>query len=90
METRTYLRVLRRRYGLLMTELGTAAGLSNQYLSRAELGYIQATERLEKQIGFAVEAVITRREKELQSLKQDFEIYRGRLLQPAEGMEHDE
>ena len=90
MESKTRVRVLRHRYGLLMTELGTVAGLSNQYLSRAELGYIQATERLEKQLGFAIEILIARREKELQSLKQDYEIYKGRLLRPVEDTEYDE
>lgn len=86
----TCLRMLRHRYGLLLTELGSMAGLSNQYLSRAELGHIQATQRLEEQIGFAVEAVIARREQDLQSLKQDYETYKGRLLQPVEDTEHDE
>ena len=50
MEIKTNLRALRHRYRLSLAELEAASGLSNQYLSRAELGQLSATERLEKQL----------------------------------------
>ena len=50
MEIKTNLRALRHRYRLPLAELEAASGLSNQYLSRAELGQLSATERLEKQL----------------------------------------
>lgn len=90
METTTNLRVLRHRYGLSLTELEAVSRLSNQYISRAELGEIAVTARLENQLESAVEEIIARREAALKSFKTDFQHYRGRLLRPAEDMEHDE
>ena len=43
MEKETNLRALRHRHGVCLTELADACGLSNQYLSRAELGLIPPT-----------------------------------------------
>lgn len=90
MEITTNLRVLRRRYGLSLTELETVTGLSNQYISRAELGEIAATPRLETQLESAVEKIITKREIALRSFKADFQRYRGRLLRPVEDTEYGE
>lgn len=90
MEFITNLRALRLRYGLSLTELEAASGLSNQYISRAELGEIAATPRLEEQLETAVEQIIVKREITLQSFKTDFLRYRGRILRPAEDSEHDE
>lgn len=83
------LRVLRHRYTLRLTELEAVSGLSNQYISQAELGHIQPTKRLEQQMDAAVAAVIIRREKELLALKEDYQKYKGRLLRPAEDTEHE-
>lgn len=90
MEITTNLRVLRRRCGLSLTELETVTGLSNQYISRAELGEIAATPRLETQLESAVEKIIVKREIALQSFKTDFQRYRGRLLRPMEDTEYGE
>lgn len=90
MNITTNLRVLRRRYGLSLADLKAVTGLSNQYISRAELGEIAATPRLEKQLESAVEEIILKRETALQSFKMDFQRYRGRLLRPAEDMEYGE
>ena len=61
MEYETNLRALRHRHGVWLTELADACGLSNQYLSRAELGLIPPTPRLERQLLSALEAVIAHR-----------------------------
>ena len=47
MEHETNLRALRLRHGLQLTELSEVSWLSDQYISRAELGQIAATPRLE-------------------------------------------
>lgn len=46
-EGKTNLRALRLRYDIPLSELSAASGLSNQYISRAELGEISPTPRLE-------------------------------------------
>ena len=89
MEIKTNLRVLRRRHHISLKELAIHAELSNQYISQAELGYIRATERLERQMEAAVAALIARRENDLLALKTDYETYRGRLLRPAEDMDDE-
>ncbi len=90
MKAKTNLRVLRHRHGLRLKELETASGLSNQYISQAELGHIQPTSCLERQMESAVEAVIVQREKDLTDLKKDYQIFKGRLLLPTEGTEHEQ
>lgn len=80
MEIKTNLRALRHRYGLSLAELEAASGLSNQYLSRAELGQLSATERLEKQLASAIESVISDRKAELQALEKDYMAFKGLLL----------
>ena len=56
MEGKTNLRALRLRYDIPLSELSAASGLSNQYISRAELGEISPTPRLEDKLGAAVAA----------------------------------
>ena len=46
----THLRALRRRYHITLDQIAFHAGLSGQYISRAELGEIAATPRLEAQM----------------------------------------
>ena len=46
LERKTNLRALRLRHDIPLSELSAAAGLSNQYISRAELGEISPTPRL--------------------------------------------
>ena len=84
MEKETNLRALRHRHGVCLTELADACGLSNQYLSRAELGLIPPTPRLEKQLLRAVETVIVHRSSTSEALKQELQPLKGRLLQPVE------
>lgn len=85
MQKETNLRALRLRHGVQLTELADACGLSNQYLSRAELGLIPATPRLEKQLLGAVETVIARRADTAQALEQELKPLRGRLLEVSDG-----
>ena len=83
MEHETNLRALRHRHGLQLTELADACGLSNQYLSRAELGLIPATPRLERQLMSALEVVISHRASTAQALERELKHLRGRLLERA-------
>lgn len=81
MEHETNLRALRHRHGVQLTELADACGLSNQYLSRAELGLIPPTPWLEKQLLSALEVVISHRANTAQALERELESLRGRLLE---------
>lgn len=81
MERITNLRALRLRYNIPLSELSAVSGLSNQYVSRAELGDIPPTPRLEGKLGAAVDAVIVRRSVRLGALERSFAACKGRLLQ---------
>ena len=72
-----------------LSEMSAASGLSNQYISRAELGEISPTPRLEDKLGAAVDAVILQRRERLSALERSFAVRKSRLLQP-EGDELDE
>lgn len=85
MERNTNLRALRLRHDIPLSELSVASDLSVQYISRAELGEISPTPRLEKKLGAAVDAVIVRRHERLSALEGSFAARKGRLLQPEEG-----
>lgn len=85
MEHETNLRALRHRHGVCLTELADACGLSNQYLSRAELGQIAATPRLEIQLAEAVEKAILRRAAVIRDMNRDFRRCRGHLLEVSGG-----
>ena len=80
MEKRTNLRALRYQYQIPLTTLAVYAGLSKQYISRAELGEVAATPLLEAQMASALESVISARKAELLALEKDYMTYRGRLL----------
>lgn len=84
MSQKTNLRALRFRYGISLPELSAVSGLSNQYISRAELGETSPTARLEEQLGTALDAVIARRGTKLELLKRSYAARKGRLLQPEE------
>lgn len=86
LERKTNLRALRLRHDIPLSELSAASGLSNQYISRAELGEISPTVRLEDKLGDAVDAVILRRRERLNALERSFAVHKGRLLQPEEGV----
>ena len=85
MKRKTNLRALRHRYDIPLSELSAASRLSNQYISRAELGELSPTVRLEIQIGAALEAVIVQRGLRLAALERSYEACKGRLLQMEEG-----
>lgn len=72
-----------------LSEMSAASGLSNQYISREELGEIFPTPRLEDKLGDAVDAVILQRRERLSALERSFAVRKGRLLQ-LEGGELDE
>lgn len=80
----TNLRSLRHRHHITLAQLASYAGLSGQYVSRAELGEITATARLEAQMASAVESIISARKAELRALEADYMICRGRLLREEE------
>ena len=86
MEHETNLRTLRLRHGLQLTELSEASWLSDQYISRAELGEISPTPRLEDKLGAALEAVIAQRHERVGTLEQSFAACKGRLLQREESV----
>ena len=85
----TNLRTLRLWYEIPLSEMSAVSGRSNQYISRAELGEISPTPRLEDKLGAAVDAVILRRRERLSALERSFAVRKGRLLQ-LEGGELDE
>ena len=89
MNRRTNLRALRLRYDIPLSELSAVSGLSNQYISRAELGELSPTPLLEDKLGAAVGAVIIRRSGRLSALERSFTVCKGRLLQ-LEEVEADE
>lgn len=85
MEHETNLRAFRLRHGLQLTELSEVSWLSDQYISRAELGQIAATPRLEIQLAEAVEKAILRRAAAVRDMSRDFHRCRGRLLEVSGG-----
>lgn len=85
MERKTNLRVMRDRYHITLTELGKAADMPNQYVSRAELGQITATWRLEARLSAALESIIASRKRNAEALEADYQREKGRLLQPFGG-----
>lgn len=84
MGNQTNLRALRYRHHITLAQLASCAGLSGQYISRAELGEITATARLEAQLASAVERVISARKMELRALEADYKTCKGRLLRGEE------
>ena len=69
----TRLRVLRIKYKITLKALAGRMNISNQHLSRMELADIPPTEYHEH----------------LEELKQEYETYKGRLLQPAKEVEDE-
>ena len=85
MERKTNLRALRIHHEISLVELEAASGLSDQYISRAELGEISPTSLLEEKLDAAIETIIAQRSARLVALKQSFAACKGRLLQPEGG-----
>lgn len=84
MASMTNLRALRLRHRVSLMELADHAGISLQYVSRAELGEIAATTRLEEQMSAALEAIISSRRAELLAFETDYMTYKGKLLKKEE------
>ena len=89
MEGKTNLRALRLQYDIPLSELSAASGLSNQYISRAELGELSPTLRLEDKLGAAVETVIVQRHERIGALERSFAACKGRLLQREESVQDE-
>ena len=89
MQQITNLRRLRGRCHVSLLELEAASGLSNQYISSAELGKIQPSRKLEERLCSAIEVIIVNRKKDLLLLEEEYRAYRGRLLEPAEEDENE-
>ena len=86
LERKTNLRALRLRHDIPLSELSAASGLSNQYISRAELGEISPTPRLEEKLKDAMETVIAQRHERVGTLERSFAACKGRLLQREESV----
>lgn len=89
MESVTYLRRLRGRFRISLLELEAASGLSNQYISKAELGAAPPSQQLEHRLGSALETIIANRKKELLVLEAEYLSCKGRLLEAAEDERHE-
>lgn len=84
MASMTNLRALRLRHHVSLMELSTYTSLSRQYLSRAELGEIAPTSRLEAQVSAVLEAYISTQKAELKALENDYLTFKGKLLKKGE------
>lgn len=80
MNEATYLRNLRLRHHITLTELAGAAGVSNQQISRVELLQRPVSRVLEQKYEAAVEVVITRRYNAVRALERDYRSVKGCLL----------
>ena len=85
----SHLRRLRLQHQITLRELEAVSGVSNQYISCAELGKIRATSQLTGKMDTAIELLIAKRKQELLLLETDFLKCRGRLLETAEESEHE-
>lgn len=81
MKNCTQIRALRLRHGITLEELAEAAGVSNQYMSRAELRQTAPTWSLEKKCEEAMEQIISRRRESAQTLEAEYRSIKGYLLE---------
>ena len=80
----TRLRVLRIKYKITLKALAGRMNISNQHLSRMELADIPPTEYHEHLLCLGMERLLAEWE-----LKQEYQTYKGRLLQPAKEVEDE-
>lgn len=90
MNTVTRLRILRLRHHISLLDLEEKTGISNQHLSRMELGYAKPNETQEALVNIAMCEIIGERTSQLVELKRDYMLCKHHLLdtvefQPAEG-----
>lgn len=80
----TKLHVLRLKYKISLIELAKQGGLSNQHLSRIELGIVPRTEHKEQLVAAALSRVIAVRRASLDDLERECQASKGCLLTPME------
>lgn len=84
----TKLRTLRLEYGVSLTELAERGGVSNQLISRMELGDVPRTEHKEV-LAAALSGVIAARRASLDGLERNYQASKGQLLIPMEDNDHE-
>ena len=84
----TKLRTLRLEYGVSLTELAERGGVSNQLISRMELGDVPRTEHKEVLAAAALSGVAARRAS-LDGLERNYQASKGQLLIPMEDNDHE-
>lgn len=85
----TRLRVLRIKYKITLNALAGHMNISNQHLSRMELADIPPTEYHESLLSLGMERLLAEWDDAPEELKQEYETYKGRLLQPAKEVEDE-
>ena len=86
---KTKLRTLRLEYGVSLTELAERGGVSNQLISRMELGDVPRTEHKEVLAAAALSGVIAARRASLDGLERNYQASKGQLLIPMEDNDHE-
>lgn len=81
----TNLRVLRLRYQISLAELANMAGISNQHLSRIELGKVPMTAHHEEIVTRALRNLIAARKTALDGLEKEVNANQGQLLRGVGG-----
>lgn len=84
----TPMRDIRLRHGITLEELAKTIGVTNQYMSRAELSQVAPTWTLEKQCEAAFERIIAQRYAAARALEEDYRTYKGVLLSHLEEARH--
>lgn len=82
--TTTKLRALRLNYGIPLAEVAKQGGVSNQEISRIELGDVPRTQHKEQLVAAALCGVIAARKASLAGLEREYEASKGQLLMPVE------
>lgn len=84
MITLTRLRLLRLRHHISLLELEEKTGISNQHLSRIELGYAKPNESQEALVNIAMDEIIGERHAKLLELERDYMLCKQHLLDAVE------
>lgn len=85
----TRLRVLRIKYKITLKALAGRMNISNQHLSRMELADIPPTEYHEHLLCLGMERLLAEWDDAPEELKQEYQTYKGQLLQPAKEVEDE-
>ncbi len=84
MVTTTQLRILRHKYNISLVELASKIGISNQHLSRMELGQVRTRPWQEERVAAAIAELIAGQKAHLLNLERDLLLHKGHLLEPME------